>query len=73
VDSLGTALKAAGFTPDLKLPYRVHATLARKVTHAVRLPQITPQVWTFDSFALVESKTRPEGPDYSVVTSWPLA
>jgi RNA 2',3'-cyclic 3'-phosphodiesterase len=72
VDALGSALTAEGFTPDLKLPFRAHVTLARKVKRAARLPQIAPQVWTFDSFALVESKTRPEGSEYSVVASWSL-
>lgn len=72
VDALASALTADGFTPDLKLPYRAHVTLARKVKRSARVPPIAPQVWTFDSFALVESKTRPEGSDYSVVASWPL-
>jgi 2'-5' RNA ligase len=72
VDALAAALMAEGFTPDLKLPYRAHVTLARKVRRAARVPQIAPQVWTFHSFALVESKTRAEGSEYSVVASWLL-
>jgi 2'-5' RNA ligase len=72
VDSLGAALMAEGFAPDLKRPYRAHATLARKVRHAAHLPRIAPQVWTFESVALVESTTRPEGSEYAVVASWPL-
>jgi 2'-5' RNA ligase len=73
VDSLGAALTAGGFAPDLKLPYRAHVTLARKVRRAARVPPIAPRTWTFDSFALVESRTRPEGSDYTVVASYPLS
>jgi 2'-5' RNA ligase len=29
-------------------------------------------VWTFEAFALVDSRTEPSGPVYSVIESYPL-
>jgi len=62
---------AEGFTPDLK-PFRAHVTVARKVTRAPRARRVHPVAWSFDAFALVESRTDPSGPVYSVIESYAL-
>ena len=62
---------AAGFTPDLK-PFRAHVTVARKSTQAPRRYTWRELVWRFDGFALIDSRTEPEGPVYSVVDSYSL-
>ena len=68
---LKTALMASDFRPDLK-PFRAHVTLARQVRRVppdLAMPMVT---WRFREFALVESRTLPEGPSYSIVESWVL-
>ena len=62
---------AAGFRPDLK-PFRAHVTVARKVARAARSSEMRRMLWSFDSFALIESRTLPGGPVYSVVESFVL-
>ena len=73
--ALAAALKdtaaAAGFAPDLK-PFQAHVTVARKVLHAPAVPITRPVVWRFDGFALVDSRTEPGGPVYSVIDAYPL-
>jgi RNA 2',3'-cyclic 3'-phosphodiesterase len=69
--ALGDAAAAAGFAPDLK-PFRAHVTLARKVAKARSDERIRPVHWPFDAFALIESRTLPTGPLYSVVESYAL-
>jgi RNA 2',3'-cyclic 3'-phosphodiesterase len=59
---------AAGFCPDLK-PFRVHVTVARKVARPPRTSAVQKVLWSFDAFALIESRTLAEGPVYSVVES----
>ena len=68
---LTTETAAAGFSPDLK-PFRAHVTVARKVSRAPRVSAMRKVEWSFDAFALVESRTLAEGPVYSVVESYPL-
>jgi len=68
---LCTETAAAGFSPDLK-PFRVHVTVARKVARPPRPGVMRKVEWSFDAFALVESRTLPEGPVYSVVESYVL-
>jgi 2'-5' RNA ligase len=68
---LTTEAAAAGFSPDLK-PFRAHVTVARKVARAPRPIVMCRVLWSFDAFALVESRTLPEGPVYSVVESYVL-
>jgi 2'-5' RNA ligase len=74
--ALAEALKdcaaAAEFSPDLK-PFHAHVTVARKVTHAPPRPALRAVVWRFDAFALLDSRTEPAGPIYSVIESYPLA
>jgi len=62
---------AAGFSPDLK-PFRAHVTVARKVAHAPAALAVPPVLWRFDAFALIESRTDPGGPVYSVIESYLL-
>ena len=62
---------AAGFSPDLK-PFRAHVTVARKVAHAPAALALQPVLWRFDAFALIESRTDPAGPIYSVIESYLL-
>ncbi|HEV2286275.1 MAG TPA: RNA 2',3'-cyclic phosphodiesterase, partial [Steroidobacteraceae bacterium] len=45
----------AGFNPDLK-PFRVHVTVARKVARAPRSSEMRKVQWSFDAFALIESR-----------------
>jgi RNA 2',3'-cyclic 3'-phosphodiesterase len=69
--ALKDAAAAAGFTPDLK-PFHAHVTLARKVAHAADLPAVLPVLWRFAEFVLVDSRTDPSGPVYSVIESYSL-
>ena len=62
---------AAGFSPDLKL-FRAHVTVARKVAQAPSELALQPVLWRFDAFALIESRTDPAGPIYSVIESYSL-
>jgi 2'-5' RNA ligase len=69
--ALQDASAAAGFNPDLK-PFRAHVTVARKVAHASAPAVLRPIVWEFTAFALVDSRTEPGGPVYSVVETYSL-
>jgi len=73
--ALAAALKdtaaAAGFLPDLK-PFQAHVTIARKVLHAPAVPIARAVEWRFEDFALVDSRTEPGGPIYSVIESYSL-
>jgi len=68
---LSAATLAAGFSPDLK-PFRVHVTVARKVARPPRACDVRKVDWSFDEFALIESRTLEKGPVYSVVESYLL-
>jgi len=69
--TLNARLVAVGFAPDLK-PFRPHITLARKVPHPPGATAIEPVTWTFTDFVLVDSKTLPEGPVYTVLHRFSL-
>jgi RNA 2',3'-cyclic 3'-phosphodiesterase len=76
VGELAEGLKEAcarqGFTPDLK-PFRAHVTVARKVRRVPRAASLPRGItWAFDEFALIESRTAPAGPIYSVVETYVL-
>ncbi|HEY4210583.1 MAG TPA: 2'-5' RNA ligase family protein [Steroidobacteraceae bacterium] len=64
-------LVSAGFSPDLK-PFRAHVTLARKVKRASRELDMQSALWSFKDFALVESRTEPQGAVYRVVERFAL-
>lgn len=68
-EMLKRALVDQGFAPDLK-PFRVHATVARKVRRVTREPRIEPVRWRFDSLHLIESETAPAGSSYRPVAGW---
>jgi len=70
-ESLKGETTARGFSPDLK-PFHAHITVARKVAHAPAAQPLSPVQWTFDGFALIESRTEPTGPVYSVIESYLL-
>ena len=69
--ALQEAAAALGLSPDRK-PFQAHVTLARKVVRAGALLKLRPVVWRFDAFALIDSRTDPSGPVYSVIDSYPL-
>ncbi len=71
-ESLKREIIAAGFSPDLK-PFRAHITVARKVAHPRSAQPLPPLLWSFDTFALVDSRTEPTGPVYSVIESYLLS
>jgi 2'-5' RNA ligase len=69
--ALQQAAAALGLKPDRK-PFQAHVTLARKVVRPGALLGLRPVVWRFDAFALIDSRTEPSGPVYSVIDSYPL-
>lgn len=77
-DGLKRELVAASFAPDLK-PFRPHVTLARRVRIVAGRERaqdgalaLRPTVWTFSSFALVDSRTEAEGAIYTVLDSFQI-
>jgi RNA 2',3'-cyclic 3'-phosphodiesterase len=66
-NTLKSRLVAAGFTPDLK-PFRPHVSLARNVVRVARVTEMKPVEWAFTDFALIGSKTLPEGAAYNVLS-----
>lgn len=69
-EALKQALVAEEFAPDITKPFRPHVTLARKAVHAPREQSIVQVEWTFTEFALVQSRTAPEGSVYTVLESY---
>ena len=49
-----------------------HITVFRKARHPLEVDDFHPIEWTIDRFALVESVTHPEGPEYTVLREWML-
>jgi RNA 2',3'-cyclic 3'-phosphodiesterase len=69
--ALQEASTAIGFSPDRR-PYQAHVTLARKVLRPGPLLRLRAVTWHFDAFALIDSRTAPSGPVYSVIDTYPL-
>ena len=69
--TLQEAAASLGLSPDRK-PFQAHVTLARKVVQPGVVPRLRPVVWRFDAYALLDSRTEPSGPVYSIVDSYPL-
>jgi RNA 2',3'-cyclic 3'-phosphodiesterase len=69
--ALQDAATALGLSPDRK-PFQAHVTLARKVARPAAVLRLHPIVWRFNAFALIDSRTEPSGPVYSVIDSYPL-
>lgn len=49
-----------------------HVTVFRKARHPMEVDDFHPIEWNIDRFALVESVTHPEGPEYRVLKEWML-
>ena len=49
-----------------------HVTVFRKARHPLEVDDFHPIAWTIDRYALVESVTHPEGPEYTVLREWLL-
>ena len=71
VVALNARLQVCGFRPERRA-FSAHMTLFRKAVPAGFSSTIEPIQWKVDSFFLVESDTRPEGVQYSVVREFPL-
>lgn len=71
VQQLNDGLRGCGFEPERR-PFMPHVTLARKVSRPMRPVDLAPVCWPVIDFALVESRTLPEGPEYRVLQRWPL-
>jgi RNA 2',3'-cyclic 3'-phosphodiesterase len=61
----------AGMHSDVK-PFHVHVTLARKVGRVTHELAMQPVRWWLSELALIDSRTDPEGPVYTVLESFPL-
>ncbi len=50
-----------------------HVTVFRKARHPLQVEDFPPIEWDIDCFALVESVTHPQGPEYRVLQQWMLS
>jgi 2'-5' RNA ligase len=50
-----------------------HITVFRKARHPMEVDDFPPIEWNIDRFALVESVTHPQGPEYTVLKEWMLS
>ena len=70
-EMLKRSLLEQGFNPDLK-PFRVHATVARKVRRVTGELRVDPVQWRFESLHLIESRRSPTGSAYTPIREWRL-
>lgn len=68
--TLQQALIDGGFSPDVTHEWRVHVTLARNVRSRIRAAPITPLVWRFTGFALMQSQQSARGSEYRLLYSF---
>ena len=69
VEALESGLEACGFEPERR-PFQPHLTFLRKARPTALPATVSPILWPVDHFALVRSRTLPEGVRYDVVRSW---
>lgn len=72
VSGLRGVVQSVGLEPENR-PFRIHLTFARHVDGRPILPHIKPVVWPVREFSLVQSRLSMEGPEYTVLRSWPAA
>ena len=71
VRDLHLGIAGCGIDLDAR-PVKAHVTLMRKALVVRRERPPDPIAWRVDDFALVESKTNPDGAHYQVLTRWRL-
>ncbi len=71
VAALNAAQRQCGGDPEPR-PFRAHLTLARKVRRQPPPADPAPLHWPVERFALVSSRTFPEGPLYRLERTWML-
>ena len=49
-----------------------HVALARKIARVTHSLSMDPVAWRLNEFALIDSRTDPAGPVYTVLESFPL-
>lgn len=70
--TLAEGLRAEFSSPDPR-PFKPHITLARRKAPAPRVPPVVLDLhWQVETFALVRSELRPQGPVYTVLEEFPL-
>jgi 2'-5' RNA ligase len=72
VRQLNQGLTACGYQPENR-PYQAHMTLARKIVGHFPTSQTIPLIWQVEHFCLVRSVAYPDGVQYQVLRTWPLA
>lgn len=72
VAALESALRVCEYSPARR-PYHAHVTLARDVARGPRRQAVSPIRWRAEAFCLVRSRLTPQGSEYAVLRSWPLA
>ena len=70
-ERLKRSLLEQGFNPDPK-PFRVHATVARKVRRVTGELRVDPVQWRFEALHLTESRRSPTGSAYTPIREWRL-
>lgn len=70
--NLYAGVSGCGIALD-KRPFHAHVTIARKARRAVRADPPDPVAWQVRSFSLVESVTRSDGAQYTILKTWPLS
>ena len=68
-----TAVCVADVIENYRQPrFTPHLTLFRKARHPLEIKQFDVCEWSIDRFALVSSRTHPEGAEYTVLRDWQL-